>query len=238
MRLSVRRTCLSLAATFLAVGLSAPANAAFIQYGSRTTFDALGPYVGVDWSAFGADGAVISTPDSRTVGGVTVGVSSSQGIVERYNEGSSFTGNFAVGDRLIGDAGSQSDSFIIRFGSPVQGFGTQIDSHYASGAYSGNVEVFSTSNALLFTAPFSGTNTFAEDNSAPFVGITSDIANISYAVFLLNQSDPLPPIAGSVLVNRLDVLATRVPEASSLAVLGAGLLGFFGIALFRRRAMA
>ena len=59
-----------------------------------------------------------------------------------HDEGTSFTGNFAVGDHLLGDAGSESDSFIIRFGSPVKGFGTQVDSHYIRGPYDGSIELF------------------------------------------------------------------------------------------------
>jgi len=225
----------SIAVAAIAVGLSAPAHAAFVQYGNRATFDALGPFVGVDWGVFGPDGTVISTPDSRTVGGIKVGVASSQGVLKRYNEGTSFIGNFAVGDHLLGDDGSESDSFIISFGSPVRGFGTQVDSHYISGAYSGKIDIFSATNALLFSAPFNGNNTAAEDNTAPFVGVRSNLANISYAAFLIDQSfdKNLPSFAGSLLVNRLDVL--KVPEPTPLALMGAALMGFFGFGLLRRK---
>src|SRR5436190_5421550 len=156
MGLFLRWVSPSLAVAIVAVAVSAPAHAAFVQYGNRATFDALGPFVGVDWSVFGPDGTVISTPDSRTVGGIKVGVASSQGVLKRYDEGASFTGNFAVGDHLLGDDGSKSDSFIVSFGSPVKGFGTQVDSHYIRGPYNGSIELFSTTNALLYTALFAG----------------------------------------------------------------------------------
>jgi len=238
MGLSLRIVSPSFAAAVVAVGLSAPADAAFIQYGNRATFDALGPFVGVDWSVFGPDGTLISTPDSRNVGGITAGGASSQGILKRYDEGTSFTGNFALGDHLLGDAGSESDSFIVRFGSPVKGFGSQVDSHYIRGPYNGSIELFSVTNALLYTALFTGNNTFAEDNTAPFVGVTSDLANISYAAFTIDQSfDPnLPSRAGSLLINRLDVIAA--PEPSPLAVLSTALIGFFAFGFLRRKAGA
>jgi|SRR5215467_1998303 len=236
MRLPLQCSFPSLAVAFLAVGLSGPAHAAFVQYSDRATFDALGPFVGVDWGVFGPDGTVISTPDSRSVGGVTVGVASSQGALKRYDEGTSFIGNFAVGDHLLGDAGSESDSFIISFGSPVKGFGTQVESHYILGPYSGKIDLFSATNVLLFSAPFSGNNTLAQDNTAPFVGVRSDLANISYAAFLIDQSfnPSLPAFAGSLLVNRLDVIAA--PEPSPLAVLATAFLGFFSFGFLRRKA--
>jgi hypothetical protein len=238
MRLPLKRVYGSLAAAVVLVGLSAPADAAFVQYSNRATFDALGPFVGVDWGVFGPDGTAISTPDSRTVGGIKVGVTSSQGVLQRYNEGTTFIGNFAVGDHLLGDAGSESDSFIVSFGSPVKGFGAQVDSHYISGPYSGRIDFFSATNVLLFSAPFSGTNTLAQDNTAPFVGVTSNLSNISYAAFLIDQSfDPnLPPFAGSLLINRLDVIA--IPEASALALMGAAFIGFFTFGSPRRKAGA
>lgn len=238
MRLSIMRACPPAAAALLALSLSVPAHAAFVQYNNRATFDALGPFVGVDWGVFGPDGTVISTPDSRVVSGLTIGVASSQGVLKRYDEGTSFTGNFAVGDHLLGDAGSESDSFIIRFGSPVKGFGTQVDSHYIRGPYNGSIDLFSAGNNLLFTADFSGTNTFAEDNTAPFVGVTSDLSNISFAIFKIDQSfDPnIPAEAGSLLINRLDVIA-GVPEPSPLAILGSAVMAFFAFGFFRRQAL-
>lgn len=235
---SLRPVCFSLAVAAIAVGVSAPAHAGFVQYGNRATFDALGPFVGVDWGVFGPDGTVISTPDSRTVGGITVGVASSQGVLKRYNEGTSFHGNFAVGDHLLGDDGSESDSFLVRFGSPVKGFGTQVDSHYIRGSYTGSIKLFSDSDTLLYTATFSGNNTFAEDNTAPFVGVTSSLANISFAAFTIDQTfDPnLPPKAGSLLINRLDVL--KVPEPSPLALMCTALIGVFGFGFLRRKPSA
>jgi hypothetical protein len=90
---------------------------------------------------------------------------------------------------------------------------------------------------LLYTALFSGTNNFAEDNTAPFVGVTSDLSNISFAKFWIDQPDPnLPSKAGSLLINRLDVIAA--PEPSPLAILGAAFIGFFASGFLRRKASA
>ncbi len=207
------------------------AAASVVQYGSRAGFDTLGAFIPVDWGVFGPAGAVISTPDFRTVDGLTIGVGSSQGVLARHDEGIDFVGDFAPGDHLLTDAGSKSDSFIVSFGTPVRGFGTQIDPHYMTGLFSGVVDVFSAANALLYAAAFSGNATAAQDNSAPFVGVLSSLADISYAVFWINQPNPmLPPQSGALAINRLDVIA--IPEPTSLALSLAGLLG---LAALRRR---
>ncbi len=156
---------------------------------------------------------------------------SSQGVLARHDEGTDFTGDFAPGDHLLTDAGSKSDSFIVSFGAPVQGFGTQIDPHYMTGLFSGVVDVFSATNALLYAAAFSGDATTAQNNSAPFVGVLSSLADISYAYFWINQPNPqLPPESGALAINRLDVIA--VPEPASLVLMLAGLIG---LGTLRRR---
>src|SRR5258706_11948615 len=123
MRLSARPGTATIAAAILtlglAIGLSQPAQANFIQYNSRAAFDALGPFNAVDWSVFGPSPSTIITPNSRVVGGMTIGVASSQGELWRRDEGNGFTGTFALGDHLLTDAGSESDSLIVSFGSPV-----------------------------------------------------------------------------------------------------------------------
>ncbi|MEX2631210.1 MAG: hypothetical protein WD341_14835 [Tistlia sp.] len=206
------------------------ARAAYVQYDSRAAFNAVGPTIAVDWDVFGPDGTLILTPDQRIVSGLTIGVASSQGLLQRADEGASYTGSFAPGDHLLTDAGSQSDTFIVRFGTPVSGFGAQIDAHYQIGPFTGFVELFSVTDMPLFTANFSGTSSNAQDDSAPFVGVVSEVADISYARFFVDQPGPLQP-AGALAINRLDVLVA-VPEPLGLALAASGLAG---MAWLRRR---
>src|SRR4029434_6993103 len=149
---------------------------------------------------------------------LTVQVGSSLGALARHDEGTDYVGTFAVGDALLTDANSQSDTFLIRFGSPVSGFGTQIDAHFINGPFTGTVRVYSLSNVLLFEAPFAGVHTLAEDNSAPFVGIASSLAEISYATFWVDQPGFFPAESGALAINRLDVLVAQGAEASTLAI--------------------
>lgn len=219
----------------LVAGLVGPrlAEASVVQYDSRSTFDASGGFIPVRWGVFGPAGTTISTPDTRLVDGLVIGVASSQGVLARQNEGDGFTGDFAAGAHLLTDGGSESDNLIVRFAIPVTGFGTQIDPHYITGGFSGEVDVFSITNTLLYEADFSGIATTAENNSAPFVGVESSLADIGYAEFWINQTTPgLPARSGALTINRLDVVdPVSVPEPPSAVVILTGLLA---ISLYRR----
>ena len=161
-------------------------------------------------------------------GPVTVGVASSQGVLNCLDEGSGYTGDFAPGDHLLVDGGSESDSFIVSFTSPVRGFGMQIEPHYLTGSWSGTMDVFDSGNNLLASVVLGGTKGSAEDNSAPFYGVLSSVADISYMYFLVDQSSLSLPPAGAVAINTMDVLSA-VPESSSLSLMATVLLGLGGL---------
>ena len=220
------------------VASTAPASASLVVVNSRATFHTLGPITSIDWGVYGPFGTTISTPDFRTVGPVTVGVASSQGELSRHDEAADYTADFAPGDHLLTDAGSESDTFIVSFGTPVRGFGTQMEADFITGAWTGGIDLFDASNTLIGTVLTSGIRGTAEDNSAPFYGVISSAADISYAFFFVNQNPAnLPPRSGAVAINTLDVLGTAaVPESSSISVLAMALLCFGGQAFARRRA--
>lgn len=114
--------------------------------------------------------------------------------------------------------------FTITFDRPVFGAGTQItvDDRFTFDAF---VSAFDSTNNLLGTFSAQGTSSLALDNSALFLGVRSDTANISRLVF--SSSFPQQGLA----INRLSILA--VPEASStLAIL---VIGASGAALKLRR---
>ena len=216
------------------LSLTPPASASLIVINSRSAFDALGSTVSVDWSVYGPDGAAISTPDAVTVGGLTIHVASSQGVLARHDEGTSFIGDFAVGAHLLTDGGSKSDSFIVGFDSQtVRGFGFQVEPHYIRGPFTGDIDVFGVGNVLLGDIPISGIATNAEDNSAPFYGIVSSTPDIRFFTITVNQASPLLP-AGAVAINTMDVLVP-VPEPATWAMLLAGLLGIGAMTRFARR---
>lgn len=218
--------------TLCAVTVARPAEAGLMVYSSRAAFDALGPTVSIDWGVYGPAGTSISTPEFETIDGLTFHGASSEGILDRHDEGTDYTGDFAPGDHLLTESGSLSDTFIVGFDSAaVRGFGMQVEPFSASGAWTGRIDVFTPGDVLLGSIAIGGDKTGSEDNSAPFYGIVSDGADIGYAYFWIDQTDPnLPSEAGDIAINTTDVL---VPEPSSLAMAGAALLLF--LALFARR---
>lgn len=209
------------------------ANASLVVFTSRAAFDAMS-HITVDWSVYGPSGAGISTPDFRTVSGLTLHVASSEGVLCRSDEGTSHIGDFAIGDHLLTECDSLSDSFTVGFDSQtVRGFGMQVEPELATGPWSGGIDLFNSAATLIGTVPISGDRTNAENNSAPFYGIVSTNGDIAFADFWIDQSSNpnLPPKAGDIAINTMDVL---VPEPSSLALAATVLMGLFGFA-FRKR---
>jgi hypothetical protein len=226
---------LTSAAALVACAIAGSANASLTVYTSRATFDALGTFP-VDWSIYGPAGTFISTPDFRTVNGLTLHVASSQGSLLRRDEGTDFTGDFAIGDHLITEDDSLSDSFLVGFDSAtVRGFGMQIEPNLLTGAWNGGIDIYNSANVKIGTVLISGNKTGAEDDSAPFYGIVSSNADISFVNIWIDQSynPSLPAKAGDIAINTMDVLAA-VPEPSSMALAATALMGLAGFS-FRKR---
>lgn len=211
------------AAVAACVALLGSADATIVITSSRADFAHYPIATTIDWGIFGPAGTLISTPDARMAGPIMVGVGSSEGVLSRHDEGTDFSGDFAAGDHLLTDAGSQSDSFIVRFGNPIAGFGTQIESDALTGAWTGSIDLYDVSNTLISHVVIGGTRGAAADDTAPFVGILSDAGNISYALFWVDNPAVFPGKSGSLAINRMDVVA-GVPEAPAAVLALGGLL--------------
>lgn len=223
----------------VAAGLSTnPAAATLVQVGSR---GALNANLDINWSIFGASGAVLSCFCSQPVGGLIVGLNSSSGEVDRVNGSTpAYHGNFASGDPLVLQP-FISDRLIVDFTPGVLAVGTQIQPLGSStrqpfiGSFTGTMQVL-TNDGMDSAFSVSGNSTAAENNSAPFLGVVSTTNDIIGIRFFVDIGNPTFPQAGAVAINQVDVRVA--PEPASAAVLGTALLVLLGGFIYRCRPSA
>jgi len=226
-KMFVLATILGLVAFSVSSFVARPAHAALIQVGSRA---AVGANLTVNWGVFGPAGTALSCFCSAPVGPIDVHINGSSGTLNRFDEGTDYTGNFAIGDQLLSQP-FLSDVMTVGFSAPVRGFGTQIQPLDFTGAFTAYVAVL-TNDSLNQTFMVTGNSTTAENNSAPFIGVTSTLADIIGMQFLVDIGNPSFPREGALAINRMDV---KVPEPLTLSLFSVGLAG---IGAMRRRKKA
>ncbi len=142
--------------------------------------------------------------------------------------------NFADGDFVL-FTGVASGSFpavgnpgplSISFNTPVLGAGTQIAVDDTEN-FTAFISAFDSANNLLGTFSTLGTGSVALDNSAVFIGIRSDIPNISRLV--LSSSKPNRALG----INAVSIAIVSEPTAA-FAVMLVGFVGA-GFAIKRKR---
>ncbi|MEH2191347.1 MAG: hypothetical protein V7K98_01585 [Nostoc sp.] len=124
------------------------------------------------------------------------------------------------------DPGTQGNGepLTISFAQPVFGAGTQIAIDTSKLQVETSITAFDNANNLLGTFTVPNISSLALDNSAVFLGIRSDTANISRLVF--SSSAPQFGLA----INRVSII--EVPESTyTLAILAFGV----SVAVLKRR---
>jgi hypothetical protein len=170
----------------------------------------------IDWGQLGPDST--SLPGSIVVtsaNGLSASVTTDDptGLV-RVDEGTSWTGNFTVGDQLINNNQFSFSPLRIAFESPVSGAGAQIQLD-AAGPFTATIEAFSgTTHLGTFTEE--GLSTSLEDGSAIFIGVLDTVAEITSIVFGIDNP---PSFGGDFAIDTLSLnTAGAVPEPTSLVL--------------------
>jgi hypothetical protein len=217
-----------------AIGVQA---GAITGVGSR---GALGANDLLQWGVTADDFTAVTSPYARTsTGGVGVSAVLAGGFTIFVQNGTAFTSNFTDGEILLTafdiNNGSINGPVTINFNTAVRGVGFNIV-NLNTGAFTGTMQFFGAGNVLFGTVNVNGTSSFANDGSAPFLGGTSSLRDITRVVVSVSDS------AGStaLAINQMSLLTTdppgggEIPEPSTITLFGAALAG--GLWLRRRRA--
>jgi|GEM_PF-718100 len=152
--------------------------------------------------------------------------------------------NFASGDFILltglipgpPPAVGNPGPLTITFDRPVAAAGTQIavDDTFL---FTALISAFDSNNNLLGSFSTQGTSSLALDNSAQFLGVRSDAANISRLVYSSLDGDSLrDSFASRALgINSLSI-AEAVPEPSSIAATIVAGLGLLAVKIKKRLA--
>lgn len=177
--------CFALASIFIT---TAPlsASATVIQIFER---GALGADDVIDWAVLGPAGTSLPNPFPilSEFGLASADVSKPAGSFQVFYQGTGgWLGNFALGDAVLWSRGDPGP-IALEFAPPVVGAGAQIQSDVFA-TFTGVVAAFDSSGGLLGEFSLEGevlANT--GDNSAIFLGILSDSADIARIEFSLSE---------------------------------------------------
>jgi hypothetical protein len=142
--------------------------------------------------------------------------------------------NFASGDFILftglrpgpPPAVGNPGPLTITFDRPVAAAGTQIavDDTFL---FTALISAFDSNNNLLGSFSRQGTSSLALDNSAQFLGVRSDAANISRLVYSSSEG------SRALGINALSI-AEAVPEPSNMAAMIVAALGLLAVKIKRR----
>jgi hypothetical protein len=228
----------SLSRSFASVAVfaaaAAPVQAQFAFVSSRAVIGGSGL---INWGSLGTAGVELSNP---TTGIAVTGTSRTATIskasplpFERRDQGTDFNGDFSSGATLLYTRGN-GGPVTIMFSAPIIAAGANFQTA-DFGAFTGSIAALDASQNVLATFMFNGTSGSSGNGSAIFVGIASTLSNIMGIRFtgLTSAFRPNDFAINNVSVN---VSANVVPEPSTYALFGTGLIGLVGL-LRRKRAV-
>jgi hypothetical protein len=192
-------------AFLLFVSLTLQLQAAPILVTSRAT---LGGTDFINWGSLGPAGTLVTDPFNATSnGGITVGIDKTlagQMQVKQQGAGANnFLGNFAPGDFLIAtnNFSTSNNPLLFNFGGAgASAAGTQIQSG-SFGSFTARIEAFDVNLVSLGSFTVNGSSSNAGDNSAIFIGLTSDVPIFRVA---LSLSAAPSNFIGDYAINRFD----------------------------------
>lgn len=182
---------------------------------------ALGGTDFIDWGTLGLPFMKLAAPLTVTSkGGIVASVSQpgDVGFERRDQTTGGWAGNFGAGDRLLWNR-NRSGTISITFATPVSGAGAQIQRDILT-AFTVTLTAFDLGGAELASFSRSGESNTQGDNSAIFLGVSNDVANIARITYAVEKG---------LAINQLDLTTstapTPVPEPGTLLLLATALAG-------------
>jgi len=216
---------LSMFAAVCAIGISHPALAAVVLVTSEGGIQADGT---INWGSLGGPSTIVNQPFNIAVtgiGGLLADVSMPSGPFQRLNQNSGWFGNFGAGEQLL-FTNFNSGPLRIEFSDLVGGVGAQIQRN-AFGAFTATIEAFDANDLSLGLFNLAGNSTGAGDDSAIFIGILSDFADITAIEFNVSGGANF-----AINAPRIEQ-GVPAPEPASLAIWG--LVGLGAVAYRHKR---
>jgi hypothetical protein len=214
----MRRIPLALLTACAAVSFAQPA------FASTTIWTGTGSNDSISWGQLGPSFTTVTSGTGVTSGaGVNATVTDGLADMQRLDEGNGWFGSFAPGAQLLWSGEFAPDTITITFAQAVMAVGAQIQS---------NLLAPFTARITLNDGSFfdiNGTPDQNEGNTNPFLGASSDSANISSITFsMVNSGDFGFAIGG------LQLITAPTPEPSTWAMMIIG-FGIAGAAMRRRK---
>ena len=177
-----------------------------------------------NWGISSDDLTTVASPYSRTsVGGLSVTATHAPDLTVFVQNGLAFTANFAPGEIVLSTFGVDGP-IDIDFASPVRGVGFNIV-HENFGSFTGTLDFYGAGNVLFGSVSVNGISSAANDGSAPFLGGTSSLRDITRVNVRVNTV-----LGGRALaINQMSLLTTdpgdAVPEPGTIVLVPAALAG-------------
>ena len=184
---------------------------------------ALGATDFIDWGTLGVPFMPLSAPLTAMSNGGIVATVSQPGDLEferRDQTTGGWAGNFRGGDRLLWNR-NLSSAISITFATPISGAGAQIQRNLLL-PFTVTLTAFDLGGAALASFSRSGASNTRGDNSAIFLGVSNDVANIARITYAVEQG---------LALNQLDLTTSTAPtpvpapEPGTLLLLATALAG-------------